>query len=373
MHIGRTMKYYGAQVERYVTEHVVGPKVFPLCFTAASAIARWEMVRDMAIILWVFGMVLALQVGMKVEISTVDSQRFTDLVKDFHTLASFLVGFFVSACLQRWWGLRLTGIGGLWGNIDDLCMLIGCYFPRDDAADREVRDRVLRWGVLSHELVYKQAQNEVDISDLVDRGLLLEHERQLLEPLASRAMVIWAWMISYVGHLAFGDPSAGGSRLPMAVTVLPQIHGVCMKARDGLGILFTYTDTQVPFRYVHLISLIVWLHNFLQAANSAIVIRLAIEDGRTANILVEVLFLMCYPLVFLGLINAGASMLNPLLDTTDIDIPRGAFSYYMLKENGAFFKGSCMPTGPPYGAPPVVRVDARKGPDLNTALNSAIA
>jgi hypothetical protein len=304
----------------------------------------------MSFVIVVFAASLSVQYALDWHVTDEDRARFKDIVMDFHTLASFLIGFFVSQCLSRWWSIRSNGIGGLWGNMDDICLLTACYFPKDTAEDREVREKVLRWLVLAHELIYKQVQEDSDLSDLERRGLLLEHEHRLIAPLASKSMVVVGWVVSYFGFLAFGDPSKGGSRLPLAVTVLPQIHRLCLQARDALGTLYTYTDTQVPFRYVHLISLIVWVHNIVQALNSSVVVKQALTTERHGpSLFIEIVLLFFYPLVYLGLINAGASMLNPLWDKTDVDMPRGAFTYYMFLENRAFFKGCCEPTGPPWG------------------------
>ena len=106
----------------------------------------------------------------------------------------FLLAPFVSTATARWWALRKDGIGALWGAVDDLATLSAAWFKKS-AADRGAR--VLRLGLCSHALLYKQArQEEGDLDDLVTAGLLLPHEAEALRPLNSKPQVIWSWMAS---------------------------------------------------------------------------------------------------------------------------------------------------------------------------------
>ena len=49
-------------------------------------------------------------------------------------------------------------------------LLLTSYFPSDSPEDTLVRERMLRWAVLSHELMYKQAMQDEDLSDLLQCG-----------------------------------------------------------------------------------------------------------------------------------------------------------------------------------------------------------
>merc|ERR1719440_2740098 len=115
----------------------------------------------------------------------------------------------MSLCACRWWAIRNDCIGSLWGAMNDISLQIGTFFPQDTFEDRDVRERTLRWSVLSHELIYKQARGENDLDDLLDCGLLLQHELDRLHQEPSKPQVVWAWMSSYFAHLAYGDPKEG--------------------------------------------------------------------------------------------------------------------------------------------------------------------
>jgi len=364
IHVRWHVKYFDKSVLNYNTEGIVGPGVFPSIFTKASVLCSWRLDRD---VLWIlaisFGIWMALW-HFNVQIREEDAAKLKALVMDLHTLCTFLLGFFLSTAITRWWAMRNDCLGGLWGGVDDLSLIIGSHFGSDSEADCEVRERVLRWSVLSHELIYKQARADMDLEDLVQQGLLLPAELELLKPLASKPQVIWAWMCSYFAHLAYGDPAAGGSRLPFPVTVLPQLHEICRHARGAVGMSFAYTDTQLPFRYVHFLSLIIWTHNIIQAVNSAVVITRDLRKGEPVSVAIEVAFLLVYPLVYIGLLHLGAGMLNPLRAHKALDFPQGAFTYYMLAENQAFYTGNTQPEGPPYGRPPVWKGGGRQGAHL---------
>eukprot|EP00930_Biecheleria_cincta_P101994 TRINITY_DN93656_c0_g1_i1.p1 TRINITY_DN93656_c0_g1~~TRINITY_DN93656_c0_g1_i1.p1 ORF type:complete len:430 (+),score=47.63 TRINITY_DN93656_c0_g1_i1:62-1351(+) len=361
--VRKYVKYYEKQVLNYDMDRIMGIGVFAASCASASLLGpgKCQLKCDVLIVVVLSLASMSMLLLGGIELADLDLQKINDLVRDFHTLATFLLGFYVTTCLSRWWAIRNDCIGALWGSIDDLSLLVGSYFGRDTDADRQVREQVLRWGVLSHELVYKQARADANLADLVEIGLLTDHEQALLEQLSSKPQVIWAWMCSYFAHLAYGERQDGGSRLPYPVTTLPQLHEICRKARGAIGQAFAYTDTQVPFRYVHFLSLLIWVHNFFQAVNSALVMAHAVKNRDTLSFVIEFIFLFWYPLVYLGLLHLGAGMLNPLRCKQDIDFPHGAWKHFMIQENHSFFVGSTQPHGPPYGRPPVWRPDASEG------------
>ena len=274
----------------------------------------------------------------------------------------FLLGFFMATCVTRWWAMRNDCIGSLWGAINDLTLLLTSYFPSESPEDTEVRERLLRWAVLSHELMYKQALGETDLNDLKQSGLLEDDECEVLAPLPSKGQVVWAWATSYLAHLAYGPAELGGSRLPFPVTTMPNLQRLCCQARGAIGATLAYVDTQVPLRYMHGLGIVVGMHNILQAITSAVVIARALRLQTYVTAVVEVLCVLFFPTVFAGLLHLGAGMLNPLRSCRDTDFPRGAFSYFMLSENRAFHQG-CLQLqqkwrGPASGAQGSVPSDA---------------
>ena len=70
----------------------------------------------------------------------------------------FLLGPFVSTAVSRFWTVRKDCIGGLWGAVDDLSAYAAAWFASKSVADRAARALVLRLGLCSHALLYKQVR-----------------------------------------------------------------------------------------------------------------------------------------------------------------------------------------------------------------------
>jgi hypothetical protein len=70
-------------------------------------------------------------------------------------------GPYVGLAVSRWWAVRKDGVGALWGAVDDLAVWSACFFNSGTLADHSARALVLRYGLLSHALLYKQARRRV--------------------------------------------------------------------------------------------------------------------------------------------------------------------------------------------------------------------
>lgn len=180
----------------------------------------------------------------------------------------------------------------------------------------------------------------------------MPHEAELLQDVPSKPQVIWMWMASYFTHLAYGSDQPGqvgtGGTLPFPKTSLIQLQALCCKARGAVGCILTYCDVQVPFTYAHFIAVIVWVHNFLQAATSAYVIVAARNKKDYFLLGVEMFYLVFWPSLFLGLLQIGVGMMNPMRSSKGIDFPKGAYSSFIQSECHAFADAHARP---PYGKP----------------------
>ena len=104
----------------------------------------------------------------------------------------FLLGPHASAAVVRWWDVRRDGIGGLWSavsrsspsspaplappapsrqptsllgaQVDDLSSWAASWFAEPTPADNAARALVLRYGLCSHALLFKQARGEDNLS-----------------------------------------------------------------------------------------------------------------------------------------------------------------------------------------------------------------
>ena len=255
----------------------------------------------------------------------------------------FLLAPFVSTATARWWALRKDGIGALWGAVDDLATLSAAWFNSKSAADRGARALVLRLGLCSHALLYKQArQEEGDLDDLVTAGLLLPHEAEALRPLNSKPQVIWSWMALFWTKVLSGETAT--TPIPHAPQNSPLIFGLVTKARGAIGLSLAYIDTQQPFPYVHLLSLITDLALAVNAVHvgTSAGRTLAMEAHTPLNtvlmVMVQLLRVAAFTLIYQGLLGIGIALDNPCGDDPT-DMPGLAFQVFMKDECEAFSAG----------------------------------
>ena len=146
----------------------------------------------------------------------------------------FVLALYVSTAASRWWEMRKSCLGGLWGAIDDLCMWSAAWFASGSASDVAAQRLVRRYGLLSHALLYKEARQEAEqLDDVIQAGLLLEHEAHALQPLASKPAVVWAWMTHLWTRLLADE--LGTTSVPHAAQLAPMIMQRCMQGRGAIG------------------------------------------------------------------------------------------------------------------------------------------
>jgi hypothetical protein len=71
------------------------------------------------------------QDSTKLETHDITYKSLLTFLEFLHGLLPFLLGFYLSIAVARWWAIRNDCIGALWGAVDDLCLLLGAYLPGD--------------------------------------------------------------------------------------------------------------------------------------------------------------------------------------------------------------------------------------------------
>lgn len=261
--------------------------------------------------------------------------HFETLAGYFTALIGFMLGMFVSTLVGRWWSVRNNCIGGLWGAIDDLNLILAIHMPSPN--DRPLKENVLRLCLLSHRLVYNQAQGKEKRHDLekhVHRGLMTTEELDILEHEASKSQTVWVW----IGQLIHKIANEG--KIKYKEMLVPQLDILCTKARGSIGQAFAYTDTQLPLPYVHMLATAVIISNFLVALKCGLVIGRVLGPNTQMNYLVlavQICHVVVIPFFYHAFLNLGSALANPLQkDFTDF--PDFAFHVYMRNENVSFYR-----------------------------------
>ena len=255
----------------------------------------------------------------------------------------FILGPYVALSVSRWWTVRREGVGGLWGATDDLSMYACAWFHRKTIADRAARALIVRYGLLSLALLFKQARGEEDqLDDLVTSGLLLEREAAALQPLSSKPLVVWAWMSR------FWSQALAGELATTPIVHAPQLAPIVMRriadARGACGTALAFIDTQQPFPYVHLLAIMTDLALAVNAATCGLQAGRDLNDSDTQYHEVPLLLLTAWlrvavvVVIFNGLLAVGSELDNPLGDDP-ADLPALAFQVWMKKECESFGAG----------------------------------
>merc|ERR1719414_955251 len=94
------------------------------------------------------------------------------------SMAAFLLGFFTSLNVARWWRFRTDGIGNVWSATSQLCMFISQYVTRDELVLSSIR----RYARASLMLIFMRQRGYIDqLGILATRGLLTTEEVDQLE------------------------------------------------------------------------------------------------------------------------------------------------------------------------------------------------
>ena len=275
----------------------------------------------------------------------------------------FLLGPYVALCIARWWQMRVEYLGGMWGAIADLNIYAATWFNSGSPADSEARELVLRYSLAAHTLLYKDARGHTSLSDMEDKGLLLPHEAAILKPLPSKSQMVFAWLVDFWSR-ALRDDRGGlaTSPIPHGAMQAPAVIKRCLDGRGAAGGALALVFTQIPFPYVHLLSMLVhvacainaivqgaktgWLLSAPTCVGNASlpenhVPRYEAVDGcppafRVHHVAASVMLvlgllisIMVYAAIYHGLLSVGTMLSNPL-GSHFIDFP-GSFYQHVIK------------------------------------------
>ena len=103
------------------------------------------------------------------------------------TITSFLVGMFSTTLLQRWWNIRVAMASVMNKSKTLTTALVSVVAVSSKYASPRIREEALRsvhtvkrYLCLAHALIYKSANANSNVSDLLQRGLLTQGEAAIL-------------------------------------------------------------------------------------------------------------------------------------------------------------------------------------------------
>jgi len=284
----------------------------------------------------------------------------------------FLLGPYVGLCLTRWWQMRIEFLGGVWGAVSDLNLYASIWFHSGSKADEAARSLVRRYGLLAHLLLYKDGRGQTNVDDAIGKGLLLPHEAAVLQPLPSRTQMVFTWLVVFFNKALSeeGAKQLGTTPVPHAPMQAPLVLKRCLDGRGAAGGALALVYTQLPFPYVHLLSMLVQtacvLNAIVEGAKTGWILsaptcvgdaelgaahhfRFEMQEGCPPAIFIYhwsatcLIFcgffvsILIYPVIYHGLLSIGVMLSNPL-GTDLIDFPGSFYQHIMKSELEGFAK-----------------------------------
>merc|ERR1740139_333968 len=108
-------------------------------------------------------------------------------------------------------------------------------------------------------------------------------------------MICWAWIL----RICLSAMDYDHTPPPRTAAVM----GQCVMAREGMAVMNTYLDTQLPFGYVHLITLLVNVQNIVMAVKSGIVFAQAWSLSHSFDMAQQLISLVVIVMLYQGILQ----------------------------------------------------------------------
>ena len=329
-----------------------------------TVLSRPFMLWQMAF-LWVLALVVG---GLLYSVSrlsgsrgrvVIDVDSLTDVSETLQELVAFVLGFFLTKTVDIWWDLRLKYLQQLFNVIDNMCMRMAIYFPQDTEEDALARETVLRYGLLSLALLFKDAR-EVDawtvgeqadlgvndLSDLISEGLLTEDEASRLNDrgVAARSQLVWVWISSLFTKWCLDG------RLPDPFGNQNMMLEYSERARNQIGFILAQLNMQFPLEYEHLVTIMAKILMLTMAFETgmlwgAVWLHDANGTEYTTTLLTAIsksIMLTIMPVLYQGILDIKETITNPFRDGyTDYSFK--VFRSRLANECQAFFDAGLYP------------------------------
>jgi len=252
-------------VHKYNLDHIITYKVFGIFDgTVLKNHTLWLETAITAAVYWsVFGIALNLRwdgfssfLGKEAAIRA--------FIAMFSTLIGLLLSFYTALNLGRWWNMRM-GVQSMEEGCKKLVMMVG----HGVCSDNMVLHHIQRYARASLFLVFAASQNDIQDGPAhkcprekaVERRLLTQEESESLQALNPHmtlvhAETLWVWLANAVSRLHDKGLSKGAPHYCALIAAVDQ-------GRQGVATIKTYLETPIPVGYVHLLCLMVKLHNFI--------------------------------------------------------------------------------------------------------------
>jgi len=249
------------------------------------------------------------------------------------TLAAFLLSFYTSISVTRWWAMRTGGVGGIKAATLDLEWLL----YQNVTQEEKVLSAVRRYGRASLILIFLWRQKELNIDDmkeeLLSHGILLEPEvDQLLKWNHCLHETIWAWQGAIVTMLY----KEGKIKSDQLFNTLLQR---CTDGRAAVQLVHTHLAVRVPMQYVHLLGLLVKMHNLVMAIIMGCLFGIALKESEVIICVQTFARTLILPFLFNAILLINAELADPF-NGSETDFPGTVYQAALDKDCKGFIAAS---------------------------------
>jgi len=240
-------------------------------------------------------------------------------------LAAFLLSFYTSISVTRWWTMRTAGVGGIKAAVVDIELLLYQNVTKEE----KVLSAVRRYGRASLFLIclWRGQHMSKMTEEMTKNDILTGHEcEQLLKWNHCLHETIWAWQAGIISMLY----KEGKIKSDQLYTMLLQ---KCTDGRSAVQCVHTHLAVRIPMQYVHLLGILVKLHNLVLAIIMGFLFGAALRQSEV--IICVQLFgrTLILPFLFNAVLLINAALSDPF-DGSETDFPVPLYQ-------GALEKDSC--------------------------------
>lgn len=251
-------------------------------------------------------------------------------------LASLLLSFYTAIAVGRWWVIRTQGVGGIKAAAVEITNLL----TQAVTQDKQVLDSVRRYAQASLCLVFLWRRGHLGRmkEEMVTMKILTEQEAdQMLKWNHDLHETVWAWQTAIVCTLW----QEGRIKSDM---VFRQLLERCSDGRKAVQCIHTYLAVKIPMQYVHLLGLLVKMHNMVLSIIMGTLFGAAIRNAETIIAIQLAGRTLVLPLLFNAILLINAELSDPF-DGGPCDFPGLAYKNALEKDaNGFVAAAQNMPT-----------------------------
>lgn len=243
------------------------------------------------------------------------------LASQITAFVPFVLALYVSLTLSRWWALRTAALGKVFDAFANISMIISCELY--DKKWLQLRTQVAKYGFASVQLLMQAARQKEDLQMLLEGDYLTPVEVDAIASLSDlwqRPMILWAWIM----RVSVSAMDHNKSPPPRTSAVMAE----CVQAREGMATINTYLDTQLPFAYVHLITLLVNVQNIVVSIKAGIIFATAVPGKNYFVMVQQIVTVMLVCFIYQALLQISYMIMDPFGDDV-LDFPIKAYQAYL--------------------------------------------